>query len=78
MLFIGLVIAVLLTVRLTAADPRPRRAWGAVLAVTLLQGVVGYAQYLTGLPELLVLLHMLGASLLVVSLTYGVLSLRTR
>ncbi|MDQ1484229.1 MAG: hypothetical protein QOF35_2305, partial [Actinomycetota bacterium] len=38
----------------------------------------GYAQYLTGLPEVLVLLHMLGASLLVVSLTYGVLSLRTR
>jgi cytochrome c oxidase assembly protein subunit 15 len=78
MLFVGLVVAVLLAVRLTSADQRPRRAWGAVLAVTLLQGVVGYAQYLTGLPELLVLLHMLGASLLVVSLTYGVLSLRTR
>ena len=78
MLFLGLVVAVLLTVRLTAADARPRRAWGAVLAVSLMQGLVGYTQFLTGLPEALVLVHMLGASLLAVSLTYGVLSLRKR
>jgi heme a synthase len=78
MLFAGLVVAVLLAVHLTAADQRPRRVWQAVLAVTLLQGLVGYAQYLTGLPEALVLVHMLGASLLAVSLTYGVLSLRHR
>jgi cytochrome c oxidase assembly protein subunit 15 len=78
MLFTGLVVAVLLAVHLTASDPRPRRFWAAVLGVTALQGLIGYAQYLTGLPELLVLLHMLGASLLVVSLTFGVLSLRTR
>jgi heme a synthase len=78
MLFAGLVVAVLLAVHLTAADARPRQAWRAVLAVTLLQGLVGYTQFLTGLPEALVLVHMLGASLLVVTLTYGVLSLRHR
>ena len=78
MLFAGLTVAVLLAVRLTTADPRPRRAWHAVLGVTVLQGVVGYTQYLTGLPELLVLVHMLGASLMAVSLTYGLLSLRRR
>ena len=78
MLFVGLVVAVLLAVQLTAADPRPRQAWRAVLAVTLLQGLVGYTQYLTGLPEVLVLVHLLGASLLAASLTYGVLSLRRR
>jgi heme a synthase len=78
MLFAGLVVAVLLAVHLTAADPRPRRVWHSVLGVTVLQGAVGYTQYLTGLPEALVLVHMLGASLLVVSLTYGVLSLRHR
>jgi len=78
MLFLGLVVAVLLAVHLTARESRPRRAWCAVLAVTLLQGVVGYVQYLTGLPEVLVLVHMLGASLLAASLTYGVLSLRRR
>ena len=78
MLFVGLVIAVLLAVHLTASDSRPRRVWHSVFGVTLLQGAVGYTQYLTGLPEALVLVHMLGASLLTVSLTFGVLSLRRR
>jgi len=78
MLFVGLVIAVLLAVQLTATDPRPRRVWHALFGITVLQGLVGYTQYLTGLPEALVLVHMLGASLLAVSLTYGVLSLRRR
>jgi cytochrome c oxidase assembly protein subunit 15 len=81
MLYFGLVVAVLLAVHLTASGPgqeRARRAWQAVLAVTVGQGAVGYTQYLTGLPEVLVLVHMLGASLMAVSLTYGVLSLRRR
>jgi len=34
------------------------------LAIALLQGVVGYAQYLLGVPELLVIIHLLGSSLL--------------
>src|SRR5664280_1681606 len=78
MLFVGLTVAVLLAVRLTATDPRPRRAWHAVLGITVLQAMIGYAQYLTGLPDVLVMVHMLGASLLAVSLTFGVLSLRKR
>jgi cytochrome c oxidase assembly protein subunit 15 len=78
MLYFGLVVAVLLAVHLTVTGPGPRRAWQAVLGVTVLQGAVGYTQYLTGLPEVLVLVHMLGASLMAVSLTYGVLSLRRR
>ena len=78
MLFVGLVVAVLLAVHLTATDPRPRRFWHALLGVTTLQGLVGYTQYFTGLPEVLVMVHMLGASLLAVSLTYGLLSLRRR
>ena len=77
-LFVGLVVAVLLAVHLTATDPRPRRTWHAVLGVTVLQGLIGYTQYFTGLPEVLVIVHMLGASLLAVSLTYGLLSLRRR
>jgi cytochrome c oxidase assembly protein subunit 15 len=78
MLFVGLTVAVLLAVQLTANDPRPRRAWHAIFGITVLQGLVGYTQYLTGLPEVLVLVHMLGASLLAVSLTNGVLTLRRR
>ncbi|MGZ4599578.1 MAG: COX15/CtaA family protein [Oryzihumus sp.] len=78
MLFTGLVVATVVAVRLVDAPGRTRRAWTWVLVVTLAQGVVGYAQYFTGLPEAVVALHMLGASLLVVTLTRGLLSLRTR
>lgn len=76
MLFVGLVIATLVAVRLTASDDRPKRAWYAVLYVTIAQGLIGYVQYFSGLPEVLVLLHMLGASLLAVALTWGVLETR--
>lgn len=34
------------------------------LAIALTQGVVGYAQYLLGVPEVLVIIHLLGSSLL--------------
>ena len=44
--------------------------------MTLLQGAIGYAQYFTGLPEVLVGLHMLGASLLVDTVTLGLMNLR--
>lgn len=80
MLFLGLVVAVWVAARLTAADgdPRPARGWRAVLLVTLAQGLVGYVQYATDVPEPLVVAHMLGASLLVVALTAGVMALRDR
>jgi heme a synthase len=76
MLFCGLVIATLVAVRITATTHEARRAWDMVLVVTAAQGVIGYVQYFTKLPELLVLVHMLGASLLVVALTFGVLATR--
>jgi cytochrome c oxidase assembly protein subunit 15 len=79
MFFTGLVIATLAAVWMSTdsrESGRARDAWKAVLLVTLLQGVIGYVQYFTALPEFLVILHMLGASLLVVALTYGVLEMR--
>jgi heme a synthase len=80
MIFIGLVVATWLAARLTAAEGerRPGRAWLVVLAVSLAQGLIGYVQYFTDLPEALVIAHMLGASLLVVALTHGILALRRR
>ncbi len=78
MLFLGLVVATWLAARLASEGTGAARAWLVVLAVSLAQGVVGYVQYFTGLPEAVVLLHMLGATLLVVALTHGVLSLRER
>ena len=80
MIFIGLVVATWLAARLTAVDDDrgPARAWLVVLAVSLAQGLIGYVQYFTNLPEALVVTHMLGASLLVVALTNGILALRRR
>ena len=57
----------MLALRLTAAPARAPAAGPLLLAVTLAQGAVGYPQYFTDLPEALVALHMLGASLLVVA-----------
>ena len=76
MLFVGLVVAVLVAVWLTSSSDRAKATWRGVLLVTLLQGAIGYVQYFTGLPEILVGLHMLGASLLVVTMTLGVMNLR--
>jgi heme a synthase len=80
MLFLGLVVATWLAARLTSADavPGPARAWLVVLGVSLAQGLIGYVQYFTDLPQALVMAHMLGASLLVVALTSGMLALRRR
>lgn len=72
MLFIGLVVAVWLGAKLTERADGPARAWGVVLLVTLAQGLVGYVQYLTKLPEVLVLAHMVGAAALVVVIARAV------
>ena len=61
LLFIGLTLGLLVAFRLTHSTVAP--LVGHLLGVELLQGVIGYVQYFTGLPELLVGLHMLGACL---------------
>lgn len=73
-LFVGLVAALVVALRLAGGGPVALRRAGWLVAVTLLQGVVGYVQYFTGLPVALVALHMLGASLLVVAVTASVAS----
>lgn len=68
-------------VRRVDADPalgRAMRRTGDLLVLSLVQGAIGYLQYFTGLPVVLVGLHMLGASLLVVAQTAQVLALRPR
>jgi len=75
--FVALVI--LLVVRLRRVDvPPARTAVTVLLAVTLAQGAIGYVQYFTGLPELLVGAHMLGAGLLTAAMAWTILSLRVR
>ena len=41
-----------------------QRLLAVFLGITLAQGVIGYAQYLLGVPEELVVLHLLGSSIL--------------
>lgn len=53
---------------LSWSDARLRRLWLGVLATELLQGAIGYVQYFTHLPILLVLLHLVGTTLFVVAL----------
>ena len=77
MLFVGLVVGTWVAVRLTASVSAAATAWRDVVLVTLAQGLVGYVQYFSGLPEVLVLAHMLGASVLVVALTRALLAIRT-
>lgn len=78
LLFLGLLVGLLVALRVTGAPELARERARWVLGVTLGQGLVGYVQYATDLPEALVAVHMLGASLLVVTLTALVASLRRR
>ncbi len=41
-----------------------RKAWMVLVGVTLAQGAIGYIQYFTGLPELVVGAHLAGAAVL--------------
>ncbi len=78
LVWFGVLLALLVALRLTDAPAAARRAGLVVLGVGLLQGLIGYVQYLTGLPVVAVALHMLGACLLVVAVTRAVMTLRQR
>jgi len=78
LLFLGLLVGLLVALTLVRA-PRSaiRRAW-ILLGVAIVQGTVGYTQYFTGLPEALVLVHVLGAVLLWIAVVFIPPALRTR
>jgi cytochrome c oxidase assembly protein subunit 15 len=76
--FVGLVLAMVLALRLTDAPARARRRSVELLAVTLAQALVGYTQYFTDLPELLVAVHLLGACLVWIATWRLLYALRVR
>ncbi|MFZ0323097.1 MAG: COX15/CtaA family protein [Actinomycetes bacterium] len=76
--FVGLTIAFWLGAKLTDAPGSVRRAAELLLAACVLQAAIGYTQYFTGLPELLVAVHMLGACLVWLATLSVRLSTRTR
>lgn len=64
LLFTGLSIGYAILLLATGAPARCRRVAMELLAMIGLQGVIGYTQYFTGLPEGLVAVHVLGSSIL--------------
>ncbi|WP_373465266.1 heme A synthase [Streptomyces sp. V1I6] len=74
----ALAVAMWLVLRVVDAPDDTRARARDLLLVVLLQGVLGYVQYFTGVPELLVGAHMLGSSLMWIAVLRLALSLRER
>lgn len=77
-LLLGLSVALVLVLRSTDAPRRLRDAATALLVVELAQGGIGFVQYFTGLPVVLVTLHLLGAALTAAAMTWVLVGTRER
>jgi heme a synthase len=77
-LLLGLTVAAVLVLRTREAPVQARRAAVALLVVELAQGLVGFVQYFTDLPVVLVACHLLGAALVSAAMTWLALSVRVR
>ena len=78
MLLIGLTIAAVLWLRAARAPAEARRAALVLLGVELAQGLIGFVQYFTGLPVILVGAHLLGAGLVWIAAVRLLLATRER
>ena len=75
-LLLGLTVGLVVTLLVQRA-PRPAvQAALVLLGLELAQGTVGFVQYFTDLPVLLVGLHLLGAAVLSASVTWTLLRVR--
>jgi cytochrome c oxidase assembly protein subunit 15 len=70
-LLIGLTIGMWFALRASGGDVRPVTA---LAVVELLQATVGFVQYFAGLPVGVVMLHMLGAALVMAAATWLLVS----
>ncbi len=78
LLFIGLMIGFLVALKVSSGPRRSvRRAW-ILIGFSLAQGFVGYLQFFTGVPWVLVLTHLAGACAVWIALIAAHLSLRRR
>lgn len=75
---VGLSVALWFTLRAVKAPAAPRRTLLELFACIAAQGVIGYVQYFTGLPEIVIGLHMLGSALVWIWVLRVCLSLRDR
>jgi cytochrome c oxidase assembly protein subunit 15 len=72
-LFLGLTVGLYFAVRASGATARPLHV---LVGVILAQGAIGFVQYFTDLPIVLVGFHMLGAALVSAAVTWVLVSLR--
>jgi len=77
-LFVGLTAALALVLPAVGAPAEAVRAARLLLALQVAQGAIGFVQYFTDLPVVLVGLHMLGAALLTAAMTWLLLAVRER
>jgi cytochrome c oxidase assembly protein subunit 15 len=78
MLLIGVSVALWFALRATSAPRDTQRAAVVLIAVELAQGTIGFVQYFTHLPVLLVGLHMAGACVVWVASLAVLSASRTR
>ncbi|OPF75214.1 cytochrome B [Streptomyces antioxidans] len=75
---LGLTVALWFTLRAVRAPAAQRRTVLELLVVLLAQGVIGYVQYFTHLPEAIVGVHMLGSCLVWIAVLRVLLAQRER
>ncbi|WP_247597795.1 COX15/CtaA family protein [Streptomyces sp. RKND-216] len=75
---VALTLAIWFVLRAFDGPVGPRTRVRDLMIVLAAQGAIGYAQYLTELPEVLVGLHMLGSTLMWIAVVRLVLSVRER
>ncbi len=77
-LLIGLTVGLLLALRATGARAQAVRAAEVLLVVELSQGLIGFVQYFTGLPVVVVAVHLLGSGLVAAAMTWALVETRAR
>lgn len=75
---VALTLALWFVLRAVDAPSGPRRRTRDLFLVLLSQGVIGYVQYFTGLPEVVVGVHLLGSTLVWIAVLRLLLSVRDR
>jgi cytochrome c oxidase assembly protein subunit 15 len=77
-LFVGLTVGLVLLLPAVGPSAEAARAARVLLGLEVAQGALGFVQYFTDLPVVLVGLHMLGAALIAAAMTWLLLAVRER
>ncbi|MGA0209751.1 MAG: COX15/CtaA family protein [Candidatus Nanopelagicales bacterium] len=78
LLFMGLTIGLLVASKVAHAPAPLMRRTTILLGIAIIQGIIGYTQWFTDLPELLVAIHVLGAIAVWIAVLFLPPTLRVR